>query len=140
MTDVQTGSSALKAARGWIEAINTRDLAAMAKILAPEFRYNGMARTPPELGVRWDRQTFLDTVAKSGGGMKKHVEMTVVSELETADRAVLEVEGYGERHDGGVYANVYCLMFWTRDGQVTELHDYCCTGTALAHFSMLRDM
>ena len=50
---------------------------------------------------------------------------------------MLETEGYGERPDGGVYANIYCLMFWTKDGQVTALNDYCCTATAFAHFQHL---
>jgi ketosteroid isomerase-like protein len=77
-------------------------------------------------------------VAKGGGAMSKPVIMTIVSELGAGDRAVLEAEGYGERADGGVYANVYCLMFWAREGQVRAVHDYCCTATAFAHFQQIR--
>jgi ketosteroid isomerase-like protein len=128
---------ALTAARGWVAGVNGRDADALERLLAPDFTYAGMARTPPELGVRWDRATFLGMVRKGGGSMKKPVIMTIVSEMEAGDRAVLETEGYGERPDGGVYANVYGLMFWTRDGQVTAVHDYCCTATAFAHFNHL---
>ena len=136
MADNQAGP-ALAAARGWVDAVNNRNVAALEQVLAPDFPYAGMARTPPELGVRWDRAAFLGAVGKGGGTMRKPVIMTIVSEMEAGDRAVLETEGYGERPDGGVYANVYGLMFWTRDGQVTAVHDYCCTGTALAHFDHL---
>jgi ketosteroid isomerase-like protein len=132
--------AALGLALGWVDAINGRDMAAFERLLALDFTYTGMARTPPELGVHWDRATFVGMVAKGGGSMRKPVIMTIVSQLEAGDRAVLEAEGYGERPDGGVYANVYCLMFWTRGGQVTAVHDYCCTATAFAHFQHLRSV
>ena len=115
-------------------------MSAFETLLASDFTYTGMARTPPELGVHWDRETFVGVVGKGGASMRKPVLMTIVSEMEAGDRAVLEAEGYGERPDGGVYANVYCLMFWTRDGQVTAVHDYCCTATAFAHFQHLRSV
>ena len=130
--------TALGLARQWLAALNARNAGALEKLLAPDFTYTGMARTPPELGVHWDRDTFIKTVGRSGTSMRKPVVMTIVSELGAGDRAVLETEGYGERPDGAVYANIYCLMFWTRDGQVTAVHDYCCTATAFAHFQHLK--
>jgi ketosteroid isomerase-like protein len=129
---------ALGLARQWLAALNQRNGPALESLLARDFTYTGMARTPPELGVHWDRDTFIKTVGTSGASMRKPVVMKIVSELDAGDRAVLEAEGYGERPDGAVYANVYCLMFWTRDGQVSAVHDYCCTATAFAHFQHLK--
>lgn len=126
--------SSLTAARAWVDFVNKRDADALETLLAEDFTYSGMARTPPELGVRWGKEQFLAAVRRGGGSMRKPVIMSVVSEMEAGDRAVLETEGYGERPDGGVYANVYGLMFWTRGDQVTAVHDYCCTSTAKAHF------
>ncbi|HEY2659758.1 MAG TPA: nuclear transport factor 2 family protein [Caulobacteraceae bacterium] len=126
-------------ARRWVSALNARDASVFETLLAPDFTYAGMARTPPELGVRWDREIFVSKVVRGAGVMAKPVVMTIVSELEAGERAVLETEGHGIRTDGGVYANVYCLMFWTQDGRVTAVHDYCCTATAFAHFERLTD-
>jgi ketosteroid isomerase-like protein len=122
-------------ARRWVAAVNARNLAAFEGLLASDFTYTGMARTPPDLGVHWDGDTFVKMVVKGAATMRKPVIMTIVGELDAGDRAVLETEGYGERPDGGVYANIYCLMFWTRDGKVSAVHDYCCTATAVAHFN-----
>src|ERR1700722_14182742 len=91
--------SALVLGRRWIAAVNGRDAAALQGLLAPEFTYTGMARTPPELGVHWDRDTFVDMDVKGGANMRRPVIMTIVSELDAGDRAVLETEGYGERPD-----------------------------------------
>jgi ketosteroid isomerase-like protein len=139
MTDKsgQPEGAALSLAKQWVQAVNARDVAALERLFAPDSMYSGMALTPPEQGVRWGREMFCKMVARGGGSMRKPVIMTVVGELDAGDRAVIECEGYGERPDGGVYANVYALMFWTRDGQITKVHDYCCTATAAAHFKHL---
>lgn len=125
---------ALRLARAWIGAINTRDADAFAAILSEDYTYSGMARTPPGLGVRWDREAFLDAVRRGGGGMRRPVVMTIVGALAAGNRAVIEAAGYGERQDGGVYANDYCLVFEARDGKVASVRDYCCTATASDHF------
>lgn len=130
---------ALRLARAWVDALNRRSAKALSAILAEDFTYWGMARTPPDLGVRWGRDAFITAVQRGGGGMRKPVLMTIVRDWEAGDRAVVEAEGHGERRDGGVYANDYCLIFEVRDGQVTAVRDYCCTATALGHFRALAE-
>jgi ketosteroid isomerase-like protein len=95
------------------------------------------------MAVRWDKATFMGMSAPTSRKMSKPVAMTVKSEMGLGDRAVIETEGYSEHHDGYVYANVYCFLFWTRDGKLTEVHDYCCTHTAVLygqHMQALAEM
>ena len=120
-------------ARAWLKALNARDHAARSALLHPDFLYSAMARNPPALAIRWDRQTFLERSAPTSRAMARPVVMTVKSEMAAGDRAVIETEGYSEHVDGYVYANVYCFLVWVRDGQISEIHDYCCTHTAMLY-------
>jgi ketosteroid isomerase-like protein len=130
------GDAALKLARQWMDMVNRRD-AGLGSILTDDFHYSAMARNPPELAVRWDKEKFLG-IAKSTAGFRKPVVMKTVSEFATGDRAVIEAEGYSERDDGYVYANVYCFNFWTDAGRIKAIHDYCCTHTAWLHGQHVR--
>ena len=102
-----------------------------------DFAYWGMARTPPELGVRWGHDEWLAALQRNAGAMRKPVVMTVVRAFASGAQAVIEAQGYGERSDGAVYANDYCMVFETADGKVRAVRDYCCTATAAPHFAAL---
>jgi ketosteroid isomerase-like protein len=124
-------SPALTAGRGWIEALNNRNVPALAALLTDDFQYSAMVKNPKEMIARWDKSVFLKMAGGGGQRMKKPVIMTVKSELGAGDRAVIETEGYGEHRDGYVYNNVYCFLFWTKGGKISAIHDYCCTHTAV---------
>jgi ketosteroid isomerase-like protein len=126
-------SESLLLGRRWVDALNRRDLAGLTAVLHDDFQYSSIARNPPELIVRWNRDKFLGittATAGSGSGFRKPVLMKTVSEVGAGDRAVIEAEGYSELDDGYVYANVYCFNFWTKDSKIVAIHDYCCTHTA----------
>jgi ketosteroid isomerase-like protein len=125
-------SDSVALGRRWVESLNRRDEADLHAILSDDFLYSAMVRNPPEMAMRWDRQKFLGTVkATVGPPWKKPVVMTIKSEFGAGDRAVIETEGYSELDDGYVYANVYCFNFWTANGKIKAIHDYCCTHTAV---------
>jgi ketosteroid isomerase-like protein len=130
--------ASLELGRAWIAALNRRDLATLKTQLTDDFLYSAMARTPKDLAIRWDRDTFLGFAAQ-GGGMKQPVEMTIVGETTTGDQVVIETEGYGVRDTGYVYANIYCFIFWIRDGKISAVHDYCCTHTAVLHIEHIKE-
>jgi ketosteroid isomerase-like protein len=138
MADFSVTEASLELARRWIDALNQRDLEVLRTLLTDDFRYSAMVRTPKELAIRWDRDTFLQFAAQ-GGGMRKPVQMTIVGETTTGDQVVIETEGYGERDDGYVYANIYCFLFWIRDGKISAIHDYCCTHTAVLHIEHIKE-
>jgi ketosteroid isomerase-like protein len=71
--------------------------------------------------------------------MRKPVHMTIVGETTTGDQVVIETEGHGVRDDGYVYANIYCFIFWIRDGAISAIHDYCCTHTAVLHIQHIQE-
>ena len=130
-------SEALDLALGWLDALNRRDADAMAALVSDDFTYSGMARTPPELGVRWGHDEWLAAFQRNAGAMRKPVIMTIVRAFASGAQAVIEAQRYGERGDGAVYANDYCMIFDTAAGKVRSVRDYCCTATAEAHFAAL---
>ena len=131
-------SPALAAGRLWMEALNKRDAAALEALLSDDFLYSAMVKQPPEMAIRWDKATFLAMANPASRPMSKPVAMTVKSEMGIGDRAVIETEGYSEHQDGYVYANVYCFLFWTKDGKLSAVHDYCCTHTAVLYGEHMR--
>jgi ketosteroid isomerase-like protein len=128
-------NDSLALARRWIDSINRHDETNLRAILGANFLYSAMVRNPPEMAMRWDTEQFLgivqSTAGYAGSGWRKPVIHTIVSELAAGNRAVVETEGYSERDDGYVYANVYCFNFWTEGGKIKAIHDYCCTHTAV---------
>ena|ERR1700751_2666277 len=130
-------SDALGLARAWLDALNRRDAHAMAALISGDFTYWGMARTPPELGVRWGHDEWLAALQRNAVAMRKPVVMTVVRAFASGAQAVIEAQGYGERSDGAIYANDYCMVFETGEERVRAVRDYCCTATAAAHFAAL---
>jgi ketosteroid isomerase-like protein len=125
----------LALARRFIASINGHDETSLRAILGASFLYSAMVRNPPEMAMRWDTEQFLgivkSTAGNAGSGWRKPVIHTIVSEWAAGNRAVVETEGYSERDDGYVYANVYCFNFWTEGGKIKAIHDYCCTHTAV---------
>jgi ketosteroid isomerase-like protein len=138
-TAVEPGES-VALGHHWIDALNRRDEAALSGILTDNFLYSAMLRNPPEMAARWSKEKFLSIVTSTADATwKKPVVMTIKSEFGAGDRAVIETEGYGERSDGYVYANVYCFNFWTEGGKIKAIHDYCCTHTAWLHGQHMRE-
>jgi len=58
------------------------------------------------------------------GQLKTGLKMSVRSAIAEGDRVAVEVESYGELHNGRIYNQQYHMLMTIRDGKISEVREY----------------
>jgi uncharacterized protein len=72
----------------------------------------------------YSKEKISRLISGMAGQLKNGLKMTVKSLIAEEDRVALEVESYGELHNGRVYQQQYHFLFTMRDGRISAVKEY----------------
>lgn len=113
--------------RTWFDAVNRADEAAILSLLAEDFVFLSMARSPSWLIHRWNGPTFAAAPRAMAGLLKTPIVMNIVGMIAEGDQVAVEADTDAELINGKRYNNAYHFVFVLRDGLISDVREYCCS-------------
>lgn len=118
------------AVRGWFEAVNRGDEAAILESTAEDFVFLTMAVEPEWLQYKWDRVQFSKVPSNMSTVLTAPIQLKIVAITAEDDRVAVEAETDSQLLNGRRYNNAYHFVFKLRGGKFTEVREYSCSHLA----------
>lgn len=118
----------------WLDAVNSGQNDKILDLLADDFLFRTMARSPEWLKYRWNKKQFAEAPKAQSTLLESPIQMELVNLIGDGDLVVLEAQTDAHLKNGKHYDNAYSLIFQLRDGKIQEVREYSCSHLVVETF------
>ena len=123
--------------QSYFVAVNRGDEAALAAIVADDFEFELMARSPSWMSRKMGKDAFIQTGAMLSQLMESPIQLEVVNIVVEGERASVEAVTDCKMRNGTRYDNAYHFAFELKNGKLKRLREYGCSHLAVKCFPEL---
>jgi ketosteroid isomerase-like protein len=111
----------------WVATVNGGNEPAILDMLAEDFIFEGMGRSPAWVKYTWGREPFAAAPRTMSALMKSPIQLEIVGMIAEGDQVAVEAKTDSDLLNGKKYDNAYHFVIVVRDGKIAKVKEYCCS-------------